>query len=73
MDGEADQNPPTITKPIIDDNKSDFGMESDVLTSSSSSNMAIVKIANKTIPDMYDYWKKLMLTEVGHKAYHSTG
>jgi hypothetical protein len=67
MASETDHN-----LPITDDNKSDYGTESDILAASSSSNMAAAKIANKTIPHMSDYWKKSMITEADRKAYHST-
>jgi hypothetical protein len=63
MAGEAGQNLPIITEPVADDNKSDSGMESDVLMASSSANMVAVKIVDKVIPDMSDYWKKSTLTE----------
>jgi hypothetical protein len=46
-------------------------MESDVPTTSSSSNMTVAKIADKTTPKMIDYWKKTVVTEVDRKAYHS--
>jgi hypothetical protein len=55
MAGEAGQNLPIITEPVADDNKSDSGMESDVLMASSSANMVAVKIVDKVIPDMSDY------------------
>jgi hypothetical protein len=50
MAGEADQNPPIITEPVADDNKSDSGTESDSPTMSTSSNVAAIKIADKTVP-----------------------
>jgi hypothetical protein len=55
MVGEAGQNLPIIAEPVADDNKSDSGMESDVLMASSSANMVAVKIVDKVIPDMSDY------------------
>jgi hypothetical protein len=63
MAGEAGQNLPIIAEPVADDNKSDSGMESDVLMASSSANMVAVKIVDKVIPDMSAYWKKSTLTE----------
>jgi hypothetical protein len=35
-------------------------MESNVLVASSSSNIAIVKMEEKIIPEMVDYWKKMV-------------
>jgi hypothetical protein len=38
-------------------------MESVIAAASSSSNVAAVKMAEKAIPGMVDYWKKTMVTE----------
>jgi hypothetical protein len=70
---EAYQTLRAADEPIINENKSDSRMKSDVLVTSSSSNMAAIKIAEKTIPDMDDYWKKSTLTEADRKACHFTG
>jgi hypothetical protein len=48
MAGEADQNPPIATKPTSGGNKSDSGMESDVLATSSSATVAAIKMADVT-------------------------
>jgi hypothetical protein len=40
---------------------------------SSSSNVAIVKMANKIIPEMSDYWKKSMITMADRLTYHFIG
>jgi hypothetical protein len=46
------------------------GAESDVAVASSSSNVAIVKMAKKDVPVLTDYWKKSMVTEADRSAYH---
>jgi hypothetical protein len=63
MAGEANQTPHVINEPIVNENKSDSKMESNVSTTSSSSNMATTKMMEKTIPKMVDYWKKTLVTE----------
>jgi hypothetical protein len=55
MVGEADQIPHVTDEPVVNDRKSDFETESNVLAASSSSNMAIAKMADKTTPEMVDY------------------
>jgi hypothetical protein len=73
MASEADQTFNVLGEPIIDENKSASGVESDVPTVSSSSNAAAAKMVNKTTPSMSDYWKKSMITEADCLAYHATG
>jgi hypothetical protein len=34
-------------------------------------NTAAAKMVDDTIPSMFDYWNKLMITEADRKAYHS--
>jgi hypothetical protein len=63
MAGEADQNPCVADKPVVNENKSDSEMESGVPGASSSSNVAVVKMAEKTILEMVDYWKMTTVTE----------
>jgi xanthine dehydrogenase molybdopterin-binding subunit B len=63
MAGEADQTPHVTDEPIINENKSDFETESNIPTTSSSSNAAAAKMAEKIIPEMVDYWKKTTITE----------
>jgi hypothetical protein len=48
-------------------------MESNIPASSSSSNVATTKMAEKTIPEMVNYWKKTTVTETDRQAYHSFG
>jgi hypothetical protein len=71
MASKTAHNFPITDETIADDTKSDSRTVSDVLTTSSSSNMASVKIADKTTPEMVDYWKKTTVTEADRKAYHS--
>jgi hypothetical protein len=52
---ETDQTLRVTDEPIINESKSDSGMESDVLAASSSSNMAAAKMADKTTLEMVDY------------------
>jgi hypothetical protein len=68
MASEANQ-----THRIVNENKSDFETESNVPAASSSSNIAVVKIAKKTTPEMVDYWKKMLVTKTDRQAYHSFG
>jgi hypothetical protein len=71
MAGETDQILQVPDEPVVDETKSAFGAESDVPVASSSSNVAVVKMANKTTPSMSDYWKKSTITKADHSAYHS--
>jgi hypothetical protein len=73
MAGEADQILHVTDEPVINKSKSDSEMESDVLVTSSSSNMTAAKMVDKTTPEMVDYWKKTTATEADHQAYHSFG
>jgi hypothetical protein len=73
MAGETDHTVHVTDEPVVDENKSASRVKSDVPAVSSSSNVAIVKMANKTTPSMFDYWKKSMITEADHSAYHSAG
>jgi hypothetical protein len=52
--GEADQILRVIDEPVINESKSDSEMESDVPVASSSSNMAVAKMKDKTTPKMVD-------------------
>jgi hypothetical protein len=73
MAGEGDQTLCAADEPIIDEDKGNSGMESDIPMAVSSSNMAATKIADKVIPDMSNYWKKSTGTDDDRKAYHSAG
>jgi hypothetical protein len=72
MAGEAYQTLHAAGEIIIDDTKTAYGVESNVLAASSSSNAAIEKMANKDTPMLSDYWKKSTVTEADRSAYHTT-
>jgi hypothetical protein len=73
MAGEADQILHATDESVVTESRSDFRMESDSPAMSTSSNAVAVKIEDKTVPNMSDYWKKTMITEADRQAYHSTG
>jgi hypothetical protein len=59
MASEADQTHDATNMPIADDGRSDSEAERDAPATSSCATLATIKIANKVIPDMSNYWKKL--------------
>jgi hypothetical protein len=63
MAGEADQILHATDEPVVNESKSDSRVESYSPAMSTSSNATAVKIADKTIPDMCDYWKKMTIIE----------
>jgi hypothetical protein len=67
MARETDHNLPITDEPVADDTKSDSPVMS------TSSNAATIKIADKTVPSMSDYWKKSTINKANRKAYHSAG
>jgi hypothetical protein len=71
MASEADQILCVTDEPVVNDSKGDFEMESNIPVTSSSSNVAPAKMADKTTPKMADYWKKTTITEADHQDYHS--
>jgi hypothetical protein len=73
MASEVDQNPPVITEPATDGNKSDSGMESDASATSSSATLAAIKMADNHIPKITDFWKISNVSETNHQAYHNLG
>jgi hypothetical protein len=73
MVGEADQNPPITTEPTIGGNKSDSGTESDTPTTSSSTTVDAIRMADNRIPKIADYWKKSNISEGNRQAYHDFG
>jgi hypothetical protein len=50
MANKTDRIPNIIGEAIVDEGKTHFGGESDVPTTSSSSNEAVAKMANRTTP-----------------------
>jgi hypothetical protein len=73
MASEADQTLLTTGDAAAVDTKMVSGMESDTVTTSSSSNVAVVKIVKKDVPMLTDYWKKSIVTDADHAAYHAAG
>jgi hypothetical protein len=73
MAGEAYQIPRVTNEPIVHDRQSDSETESNGAVASSFSNVAAMKMAKKTIPEMVDYWKKATVMEADCQAYHSFG
>jgi hypothetical protein len=73
MVGEADQNPPITIEPTIGGNKSDSGTESDTPTTSSSTTVDAIRMADNRIPKIADYWKKSNISEGNRQAYHDFG
>jgi hypothetical protein len=59
MASEADQILRTADEPIVGESNNDSRTESDSPAVSTSSNTTAAKIADKTVPDMSDYWKKI--------------
>jgi hypothetical protein len=73
MVDEADQNPLITTEPATGGNKSDSRMKSDALATSSSATVAAIKMADKKIPDIAEYWKKSNVSEANRQAYLDLG
>jgi hypothetical protein len=55
MANEIDPTLSVIGEVLVDEAKTIFGVESDTLVASSSSNAAAEKMSNKTIPEFTDY------------------
>jgi hypothetical protein len=55
MANEIDPTLSVIGEVLVDEAKTIFGVESDTLVASSSSNAAAEKMPNKTIPEFTDY------------------
>jgi hypothetical protein len=55
MAGETGQILHVTDEPIVNESKSDSRMGSDISVVSSSSNMTVAKMADKTTPEMVDY------------------
>jgi hypothetical protein len=58
---------------FVDKAKTTSRVESDVSTTSSFSNAAVAKMANKITPVLSDYWKKSTVTEADHSASNIAG
>jgi hypothetical protein len=64
---------PTVDTPADDDARSDSGAESIASTTSSSPTLAVTKMVDRKVPKMSDFFKKTIVTEEEHLAYHSFG
>jgi hypothetical protein len=58
MAGEADQTLAVADTPTVDEGMNDSGAESDAPVTSSTT-LAIIKMADNKVPGMVDYWKKI--------------
>jgi hypothetical protein len=73
MADETDQTLHVASEAVVDVAKTTSGGESNVPAASSSSNAVVEKMATKTTPMLFDYWKKSTVTEADRSAYHITG
>jgi hypothetical protein len=73
MAGETNQTFHAASMAIVDEVKTASRSESDVPSTSSSSNAAIEKMANKDTSVLSDYWKKSKVTKADRSAYHTAG
>jgi hypothetical protein len=71
----ADESAQTLF--VVDDTaantKTFSSVESDVAAASTSSNVAIEKMAKEDVPVLTGYWKKSTVTEANRYAYHNAG
>jgi hypothetical protein len=73
MASEANHNPLITIEPVVGSNKSDSGMESDALATSSSATLAAIKMVDNQIPEIADYRKKSNVSETNCQTYHDLG
>jgi hypothetical protein len=71
--GEANQNPPVNVEPTAGGNKTDSRIESDAPATSSSATMAAIKMTDKKISEIYDYWNKSNVSKANRQTYHDFG
>jgi hypothetical protein len=71
MDEKTSHNLPTADKPTADDTKSDSEAESAAPTTSSSPNLSAIKMADKKVLEMSDFFKKTTVIEQERQAYHN--
>jgi hypothetical protein len=64
---------PTSGKPTDDNVESDSGMKSAALATSSSPTLGTIKMADRKVPEMSDFFKKTTVTEEECKGYHEFG
>jgi hypothetical protein len=64
MAGETVNNPPPVNLPVDDnDSRNDSGLESTVRATSSSLTRGAAVMADGKIPEMFDFFKKTMVTD----------
>jgi hypothetical protein len=68
---------PTIFPPVNqqadNDTKSDSGVESTAPVTSSSPTLGAIKMADRKISEMSEFFKKTTVTDEEHHAYHDFG
>jgi hypothetical protein len=55
MAGEADRTLAAVDTPTIDDGRNDSGVGNDALATSSSTTLAVIKMADNKVPETSDY------------------
>jgi hypothetical protein len=67
--------PTSPSAPSINDDDSGYKSvtESAVMVTSSSPTRDIIKMDDGEIPELTDFFKKTIVTEVDHQAYHDLG
>jgi hypothetical protein len=74
MPEETATNPPPVNPPINDDDaRNDSGSESAVRATSSSPTRRAALMADGKIPEMFDFFKKTMVTDAERQGYHDLG
>jgi hypothetical protein len=56
-----------------DDSRHDFGVKSTAMVASSSPTHGATKIVDEEIPELTDFYKKMVMTEDDRRAYHDHG
>jgi hypothetical protein len=73
MAKETVHNPPPINQPAdSDDTKSDFGVESNATTTSSSLTCCAAKMASGEIPELFELFKKMTIPKVDVPTIHNS-
>jgi hypothetical protein len=73
MAAETAHDLPITDKSIGNDAQSDSEAESTAPTTSYSPTLAATKMADRKIPEMSDFFKKITVTEEERRAYHRLG
>jgi hypothetical protein len=72
MAEETATNPPPVNQ-LIDDARNDFGSESAVRVTSSSPTRGAALMADEKIPEMFNFFKKMTVTDAERQGYHDVG